>query len=241
MRGLLWVLGLFALAVGISLAANVNDGYLLLVVPPYRGEVSLNLAIILLFLAFFLIYALVRAAALTLSLPQKVSEFRERRAREKALVLLGDSVRLMFEGRYERAIKSAAKAHAMTASVEMPAALVAARAAFSLGDSERMREWLDRAVQGKKGQDARAASLMLEAEMLLEASRFAEAAEVLKRLRESSRENPAALRLELLAQQGCGNQEEVDRIVRRLKKHGVVAEAPATVEPVDITGESAAR
>ncbi len=241
MRGLLWVLGLFALAVGISLAANINDAYLLLVVPPYRGEISLNLAIVVLVVAFFLIYALVRAAALTLSLPQKVSEFRERRAREKALALLGDSVRLLFEGRYERAIKSAAKAHAATSSVEMPAALVAARAAFSLGDSKRVREWLERAVQGKKGQDARAASLVLEAEMLLEASRFAEAAEVLKHLRESSRENVAALRLELRAQQGCGNQEEVDRIVRRLKKHGVAVEAPATVEPVDITGESAAR
>jgi len=241
MRGLLWVLGLFALAVGISLAANVNDGYLLLVVPPYRGEISLNLAIIVLFLAFFLVYALVRAAALTLSLPQKVSEFRERRAREKALARLGDSVRLMFEGRYERAIKSAAKAHALTSSVEMPAALVAARAAFFLGDSGRVREWLERAVQGQKGADARAASLMLEAEMLLEASQFAEAAEVLKRLRESSSENVAALRLELRAQQGCGNQEEVDRITRRLKKHGIAAEVPAPVEPIDITGESAAR
>lgn len=241
MRGLLWVLGLFALAVGISLAANVNDGYLLLVVPPYRGEISLNLAIIVLFLVFFLIYALVRAAALSLSLPQKVSEFRERRAREKALALLGDSVRLLFEGRYERALKSAAKAHVATPAAEMPAALVAARAAFALGDFAHMREWLDRAVQGKKGQDARAASLMLEAEMLLEASRFAEAAEVLARLRESSRENAAALRLELRAQQGCGNQGEVERIVRRLKKHGVAAELPVTVAPVDITGESAAR
>ena len=125
MRGLLWVLGLFALAVGISLAANVNDGYLLLVVPPYRGEISLNLAIIALFLVFFLMYALVRAAALTLSLPRKVSEFRERRARDKALAFLGDSVRLLFEGRYERALKSAAKAHVATPAAEMPAALVA--------------------------------------------------------------------------------------------------------------------
>ena len=239
MRGLLWVLGLFALAVGISLAANVNDGSLLLVVPPYRGEISLNLAIIALFLVFFLMYAVVRAAALTLSLPRKVSEFRERRARDKALAFLGDSVRLLFEGRYERALKSAAKAHVATPAAEMPAALVAARAAFALGDSGRMREWLDRAGQG--GADARAASLMLEAEMLLEASRFSEAVEVLKRLRESSRENAAALRLELRAQQGCGNQDEVDRIVRRLKKHGVVAEVPATVVPVDARVESVSR
>ena len=48
MKGLLWVLALFALAVGISLAAHVNDGYVLLVLPPYRAEISLNLAILLL-------------------------------------------------------------------------------------------------------------------------------------------------------------------------------------------------
>lgn len=241
MRGLLWVLGLFALAVGISLAANVNDGYVLLVVPPYRGEISLNLAIVILFLVFFLLYALVRAATLTLSLPRKVGEFRERRAREKALALLGESVRQLFEGSYERALKSAAKAHVATPAAEMSAALVAARAAFALGDTARMREWLDRAVQGENGQDARAASLMLEAEMLLEASRFAEAAEVLARLRESFRENAAALRLELRAQQGCGKRDEVDRIVRQLKKHGVAAELPAAAVSVDSTDESATR
>ena len=49
MRGLLWLLALFALAVGISLAARFNDGYLLLVVPPYRIEVALSLAIFLFF------------------------------------------------------------------------------------------------------------------------------------------------------------------------------------------------
>jgi len=47
MKGLLWVLALFALAVGISLAAHFNEGYVLLVSPPYRAEISLNLAILL--------------------------------------------------------------------------------------------------------------------------------------------------------------------------------------------------
>ena len=47
MRGLLWLLTLFALAVGIALAARFNDGYLLLVLPPYRAEISLNLAVAL--------------------------------------------------------------------------------------------------------------------------------------------------------------------------------------------------
>ena len=69
MKGLLWLTLLFALAVGISLAMHVNDGYVLLVMPPYRAEISLNLAILLVLLAFAVLYAFLRAAALTLSLP----------------------------------------------------------------------------------------------------------------------------------------------------------------------------
>ena len=72
MRGLLWLLTLFALAAGVSLAAHFNDGYLLLVLPPYRAEISRNLAILLVLLAFAMLYALLRAAALTLSLPRRV-------------------------------------------------------------------------------------------------------------------------------------------------------------------------
>ncbi len=37
MRALFWLLTLAALAVGLSLAARYNDGYVLLVLPPCRA------------------------------------------------------------------------------------------------------------------------------------------------------------------------------------------------------------
>ena len=46
MKGLFWILALFGLAVAVALGARVNDGYVLLVLPPYRAEVSLNLFIL---------------------------------------------------------------------------------------------------------------------------------------------------------------------------------------------------
>ena len=49
------------------------------------------------------------------------------------------------------------------------------------------------------------------------------------------------LKLDKVLELRVDQSKLVDRIVRRLKKHGVAAEAPAAVEPVDITGESAAR
>ena len=83
MKGLLSVLTLAALAVGVALAAHYNDGYVLLIVPPYRTEISLNLAMLVLFAGFVIFYAVLRGLALTRSLPQRVREFRERRLRDK--------------------------------------------------------------------------------------------------------------------------------------------------------------
>ena len=65
MKVLLWLLTLFTLAVGISLAAHYNQGYVLLVMPPYRAEISLNLAVLLAVLGFVAFHVLLRTAALT--------------------------------------------------------------------------------------------------------------------------------------------------------------------------------
>jgi len=146
MRGLLWVLALFALAVGISLAMHVNDGYVLLVLPPYRAEISLNLAILLILLGFAALYGVLRAAALTLSLPRRVREFRARRERDKAAAAFGEGVRLFFEGRYDQAMKKAAEAHE-SGDPRALAALLAAHAAQRLGNREQLKEWLERAAR----------------------------------------------------------------------------------------------
>ena len=61
MRALLWMLGLFAVAVGLVIAARYNNGYVLAVLPHWRAELSLNLAIILVLGIFVVAYAAVRA------------------------------------------------------------------------------------------------------------------------------------------------------------------------------------
>ena len=222
MRGLLWLLTLFALAVGIALAAHFNDGYLLLVVPPYRAEISLNLTIALLLGGFVMLYALVRAAVLTLSLPRRVRDFRERRRREKVTESFYDVARLMFEGRYSQALKKAGEAHAAAVSPAL-AALLAARSAQRLHEPGKQQAWLDLAARDDPRMQS--ACLMLEAEMHLEMQRFEDAVSVLKRLQQNSGRHIAALRLELRAQQGCGHWDEVLRIARLLeKRHALVPE-----------------
>ena len=227
MRGLLWVLTLFALAVGIALAAHFNDGYLLLVLPPYRAEISLNLALLLILGGFVTLHALLRGAALTLSLPRRVREFRERRRRDKMAESFYDIARLVFEGRYSQSLKKAGEAHAAGQSPAL-AALLAARSAQRLHEPAKQQAWLDLAAQDDPKMQS--ACLMLEAEMHLEMQRFDDALGALKRLQEKSGRHIAALRLELRAQQGCGHWDEVLRITRLLEQHhGLPAEDAATI------------
>jgi HemY protein len=215
MRGLLWLLTLFALAVGISLAARFNDGYVLLVFPPYRAEISLNLAMLLVVGGFVTLYGVLRTISLTLSLPNRVREFRERRRRDKAAGTFQDAMRLLFEGRYSQALKKAGEAHAAGQSPGL-AALVAARAAQRLREPYKQEAWLDRASSDDP--QMQSARLMLEAEMYLDARRFDDAVAALQRLQKIAGRHIAALRLELRAQQGCGHWDEVLRIARLLEK-----------------------
>ncbi|HRF71837.1 MAG TPA: heme biosynthesis HemY N-terminal domain-containing protein [Accumulibacter sp.] len=224
MRGLLWLLALFALAVGISLAARFNDGYLLLVVPPYRIEVALTLAIFLFFAAFVLLYALLHAIGLTLSLPNRVSAFRARRRREKAAASFHEAVRLLFEGRFTQALSKAAEAYTTGQSPGM-AALIAARAAQRLREPEKEKEWLDRVSVGDRKLEP--ARLMLQAEIAIDRSQFQDATAALQDLQNLTGRHIAALRLELRAQQGCGNWQEVLRLARLLEKREALLPEPA--------------
>ena len=218
MRGLLWLLALAAMAVGVSLTARVNDGYVLLIVPPYRIEVALSLAIILFVLAFVLLFLVLRTIGLTLSLPSRVGGYRARRRREKATASLHEAIRLLFEGRFSQALKKAGEAYVAGQDPGL-AALLAARAAHGLREPEKEQEWLGR-VNNPRLDPAR---LMLEAEMAIDHEQYGEAVSVLQALQNISGRHIAALRLELRAQQGCGNWPEVLKLARVLEKREALA------------------
>src|SRR3989304_2646495 len=99
MRWVFWGLGLFALAVALALALAVhfNTGYALLVWPPYRVELSLNLLLLLLATGFAGVYLLLRFIFGALGLPAQARDFRERRRREKARSMLLGALVAFFE------------------------------------------------------------------------------------------------------------------------------------------------
>ena len=60
LRGLLWLALLFVLAVVLATVGHFDAGQVLIVYPPYRVDISLNLVVVGIIAAFILLYALIR-------------------------------------------------------------------------------------------------------------------------------------------------------------------------------------
>lgn len=229
MRGLFWILALFGLAVGLSLAARYNDGYVLFFVPPKRIELSLTLFLLLLAGSFALLYFFIRAAIYTLGLPERVQAFRTARALEKARHSLFDAMRALFEGRYARAERAAGSAYAAGEEAAL-AALLAARAAHRLENRALRDAWLAKAAAATRegtGMALNHARLMAEAEMLVDDRRDAEALQRLDELNRSGARHIATQRLALKAMTNAGRWEASLRVARQLEERKAVHPAVA--------------
>jgi HemY protein len=141
MRVLLRVLAILALAVAITMAVKYNAGYVVLVYPPYRAELSLSLMIVMLLAVFFLAYGLLRLGAHTLNLPAEVHAFKQERQRDKSRATMQDGVTAFAAGHYAKAEKLAVSAMEQGEAAEINA-LIAARCAHALGASDRRDAYL---------------------------------------------------------------------------------------------------
>ncbi|MGE5386730.1 MAG: heme biosynthesis HemY N-terminal domain-containing protein [Betaproteobacteria bacterium] len=219
MRWLFWLVALFALAVAVSLGARMNDGYVLLVFSPWRMEISLNLFLFALVVVLFVGYGVMRAVSMTASLPRRAKEYQQQRGREKSFHMLQDAIRLLFEGRYGQALRKADLAYE-TGNLPGLAALIAARSAQALREPAKQRFWVERVRADDPHSEA--AALMLEAEMANSLHQYDDALAALRRLHAGYGRHIAALRLELRAQQGSGNWDEVLRLARQLEKRNAM-------------------
>ncbi len=222
LRALIWVVMIVAIAVGLTLLARHSTGYVLVVSPPYRIELSLNLLLLLLVATFGVFYFVVRMIAATVGLPAQIREFRAARRRRKARATLASALREYFAGRYARAEKAAQRALDMGEQPDL-SAIVAARAAHGLRAYDRRDDYLSRAAAAAGHNDP--TQVVTEAELLLEQRRSQEALDALRRLR---RPHTAALRLELRAQQEMRNWEQTFTLVNELQRRKVFDAEEAT-------------
>ena len=222
MRSLLWILTALALAVGlVALGVRASAGYVQIVLPPHRVELSLVLVAAILLAAFVLLYLSLRLIAAMVAMPRNVRGYRQARRQRKGHDALTGALHDFFSGRYARAEKAATSAMEMG---EQPglAAMLAARAAHELRAPERRDAHL---AQGAKHlPDDDIMKIITEADMLLEQRR---AEDALSALQAMPRKHTAGLRLELKALQQTKAWDKSLAVIDQLEKRKVFDVAQA--------------
>lgn len=140
MRAAFWLLLLAAVAVGVALLIRLDQGYAVLVYPPWRIEMSMALAVGVIVLLFVLVYVLLQLLRTTLRLPAEVRSWRARQRRDKAENELGRAMAALLSGQTAHARRLAQQAQERHPGPL--ATLVAARAALDEGDLETARRLL---------------------------------------------------------------------------------------------------
>ncbi len=234
MRVLFWFLMLAAAAVVVALAVKLNAGYALLVAPPYRVELSLNLLLLIVVVGFVALYSSIRLVVRTLRLPEQVRAWRRQQKIDRARTKQDSAVVALLEGRYGKARQHAQEALAIPGSSPLNA-LIAARAAIDVRDLDEAEKLL--ATPDARTQSLAVPRLMLAAEIALEHGQPQEALGLLQELRKEAGMHTAALRLELRTLQAARRWAEIPALLEQLVRRKVFDPAQADLVRVSAHSE----
>lgn len=225
MKSLFWLLALFTAAVTLVLAAK-NSGYVLIVYPPYRIELSLTLFtlcfVALLITAHFSLHLL----SALLRLPSYVRNYREERALSNGRIAMMEALTAFFEGRYATAEKAAVRAMQLGEKSGINP-IIAARSAHELREFEKRDGYLS-STKGKSVGES-TMRLIAQTEFMLDQKQPQLALDSLKELSASGKhKHIGALQLELKAQQQAHNWDGVLDVVSQLEKRSALEQKIAT-------------
>ena len=223
MRWLISMLILVVLAVALAMAGRYDPGYVVLVYPPWRMEIS--------FISFVLIVIglvvggvmLLRLAALTLNLPSIVRAQRERRAARKRDENFIGGIKAYTEYRFQDAEQSLGQWQGDDARLGL-ARVLAARAAQEM----RAVVQRERHLQEASEHGAELAAQLFEAEAHLGIKDAAAALVAINRAKEIAPQHTGLLRLELKTRQLLGQWDEVERLLDALARSNALEAGVAT-------------
>jgi len=252
MRATLWLIGLFAAAAAAALfAVGIGErSTVTLFWPPYRIDIPLNLALLLLVVAFVLLYLLLRGVTVALQLPTRARSWRALQRERAAHALLLESLTQQLAGRYLRGRKAAEAAltymgtraaarsdtgaddiYAYAAKLRPLAHLLVAEGAHALQDQAMRDAHLAAAQQAGA---AEGLSPEVREGITLRAARWAlhdrDSQAALAHLAElpvGAVRRTAALRVKLMAAQKAGQHAEALETARLLSKHRAFSPAAA--------------
>jgi HemY protein len=236
MRFALWLLAIFAAAVGMALFATRSTGTVTLFWPPYRIDLSLNLVLLLMAALFVLLYLAVRAFSALADLPAQAKAWRLSQRQNAMHAELRDAMAHLLSGRFARAKKQALIAHqhalALTgdvaqkqhgSEVQSMALLIAAESAQSLQDAPERERLLQAALDvplPKSALHFKEGAILRSARWMLDERDPASSLKRLATLSQGAQRRTLALRLKLRALQQARQQTEALETARLLAKHG---------------------
>jgi len=231
MRTWFWTLLLAVVAVVLALFLREHAGNVLVLVPPWRIELSLTLAVVVLVGLFVALYLGLRALVWLLGIPARVRDWRGRRAQARDHELLERGWISLLEGRYAVAEKDLAKLldQSRVQARLVLAALSAARSAHGLGEFARRDRYLESAVD-KAGTDAglQEAVATVAADLLLDEGRPQDALARLEPLqKDAGARHLHTQRLLLRAHRALGHHDQTFALARSLLRRGAIASAEA--------------
>jgi len=232
MRLTIWFVLLFGVAVVAASALGTNDGLASFYWGSWRLDVSLNLFLLVLIGACFLIVAVIQAVSSLVGLPKRAREWRTARRDRTGQAALRDALAQYFGGRYTRAQKSAERALAIQAETPELAQdneftvlghLLAAGSAHRLQNrasrDEELRLALQIAAHSPEARSAEEGARLLAAEWALDDRDAPRAAQLLGELPLGVARRTHALRLKLQAARLGRLPHEALKTARLLVKH----------------------
>jgi HemY protein len=240
MRNVIWFLLLCGVAVLAASTLGTNDGLVTFYWRGWRADLSLNLFLILLFAACFVIVTAFQALNALVGLPQRAREWRVARRDRSAQASLRDALAQYFGGRYSRAQRAAQRALLIQADTPelaqdneftVLARLLAAGSAHRLQDRAGRDDQLKRALELSRrsaaAKSAEEGARLLAAEWALDDRDAPRALELLGDLPQGVARRTHALRLRLQATRLGRQPQEALKTARLLAKHQGFSKAAA--------------
>lgn len=213
MRWLVSLIIVAVLAIALAMAGRYDPGYVVLVYPPWRMEISFISFVLMLVGLVVGGMVLLRLAMLTLNLPGIVREQRERRAAQKRDEAFVGGLKAYTEYRYQDAEQSLGQWQGEDARMGV-ARVLAARAAQEMrAAAQRERHVREAAEHG-----AELAAQLFEAEARLDMKDATGALSALQSAKAIAPQQTALLRMELKARQMTGQWDEVDKLLDALQR-----------------------
>lgn len=217
MRWLISFISIAALAIALALAGRYAPGYVVLVYPPWRAELSFITFLMLLIVMVTGGYMLARLALATLNLPRSIRERKAQRETERQNEHFTQAITAWLEGRFQETEKLAAKLKGEPQR-EMLSRVLAARAAHAMRAYARRDAYLAEA----RSSDAPLAALYAEAENRLENRDFPGALGAIEAGKIVAPAHTALARLELKVRSQLGQWDEVLKLTEQLAKANAI-------------------